>query len=295
MPEAVRFATKIVLAQADGRAGGGRGRAGEVGDGGRGVRVGLRLPAGPRGPGAGLRRRACGRTTPSGAGFRQVAGEGPAGRGAGGRAGTGSVAGDGAKGPRRYDWAVTRTNGPEPERVRPLAADPAERVGPGRRGVLRLRRAARHDARRSWSRSPGRGGRSRSASSWPRGTAGWTSTRCGAGSGWHRHVTLSLFALAVVAVDPVAGGEAGAAKKGGPRLVRAERARRSGGCCSGWSGTGSPSAERGPGVVGVAAAAPAPGAGVPLPQARGQTARRLTTTVGLRPVQNRGRPRVGGR
>ena len=91
--------------------------------------------------------------------------------------------GDGSKGPRLYDWAALPLNSPEPEKLRPLAADPAEHLRPVGRGVLRVRRAAGRERWRSWFASPGRAGRSRICSSWPRAIAGWTSTRCGVGSG----------------------------------------------------------------------------------------------------------------
>jgi SRSO17 transposase len=88
--------------------------------------------------------------------------------------------GEGAKRPRVYDWALLRTNSPEPREharwllLRRSVSDPAEVAyfacgGPPTPPFG------------SWSRWPGRGGRSRTCSSWPRASAGWTSTRCGAG------------------------------------------------------------------------------------------------------------------
>ncbi len=77
--------------------------------------------------------------------------------------------GTGSKGPRRYDWAVARTNCPEPERssrwllIRRSVSDPTEVAyfacgGPPATTLPELVAVA--------------GRRWRSASSWPRGTAG---------------------------------------------------------------------------------------------------------------------------
>ena len=88
--------------------------------------------------------------------------------------------------------------------------------------------------------------------------------------GWHRHVTLSLFALAVVAViqSRVA---AGSKKKGG----RADPVERPGGPqAAAEGGLGVRTAgEADAGLVGLAASAPAPSPGQPLPEAAGQAAR----------------------
>ena len=106
--------------------------------------------------------------------------------------------GAGAKGPRRYDWAVTRTNGPEPERlarwllIRRSVSDPAEVAyfacgGPPGTTLPELVRVAgmRWAIEESFELAKGDCGLDEYE------VRGWT--------GWHRHMTLSLLALAVVA------------------------------------------------------------------------------------------------
>ena len=56
--------------------------------------------------------------------------------------------GAGSKGPRRLRLGAAADGRPRAGCVYPLAADPAERVGPGGRGVLRVRRPARDDVER---------------------------------------------------------------------------------------------------------------------------------------------------
>jgi SRSO17 transposase len=123
--------------------------------------------------------------------------------------------GAGAKGPRVYDWAVTRTNCPEPEQyarrllVRRSVSDPAgvayfARGGPPGTALRDPVRAA--GARRAVEDlfEPAKGD-------------------CGLGEyevrswvGWRRHVTLSLFALAVVAVIRSRAAGPARRKKGAP-------------------------------------------------------------------------------
>ena len=106
--------------------------------------------------------------------------------------------GAGAKGPRRYDWAVTRTNCPEPERVtrwlliRRSVSDPAEVAyfacgGPPGTTLPELVRVAgmRWCIEECFELAKGDCGLDEYE------VRGWT--------GWHRHVTLSLLALAAVA------------------------------------------------------------------------------------------------
>ena len=168
---------------ADDRAGGGGRGAGDVGDGRRGVRVGLPLPDRPGGARAGLRGRGAGRLRRRASGSARC----------GSKALLAEVPADGvapAELRGRVEGAAGVRLGVAPDElprsretyarwllIRRSVSDPTEVA------LLRLRRPAGDDAGRAWSASPGRGGRSRSASSWPRATAGWTSTRCGAGPG----------------------------------------------------------------------------------------------------------------
>jgi SRSO17 transposase len=107
--------------------------------------------------------------------------------------------GAGAKGPRVYDWAITRLNCPEPEKalrwllIRRSASDPAEVAyfacgGPPGTPVEELVRVAgtRWAIEECFELAKGDCGLDEYE------VRGWT--------GWHRHVTLSMFALAVVAV-----------------------------------------------------------------------------------------------
>jgi len=107
--------------------------------------------------------------------------------------------GDGAKGPRQYDWALLPTNAPEPERyarwllLRRSVSDPAEVAyfacgGPPRTTLEDLVRVAgtRWAIEECFELAKGECGLDEYE------VRNWT--------GWHRHVTLSLWALAVVAV-----------------------------------------------------------------------------------------------
>jgi SRSO17 transposase len=107
--------------------------------------------------------------------------------------------GDGAKGPRWYDWAVLRTNCPEPETfarwllIRRSAADPADVAyfacgGPPGTTLPELVRVAGT----RWAIED--------LFELAKGDCGLDEYEVRSWAGWHRHVTLSLFALAVVAV-----------------------------------------------------------------------------------------------
>jgi hypothetical protein len=176
--------------------------------------------------------------------------------------------GAGAKGPRVYDWAVLRTNSPEPRTyarwllIRRSTTDPEDVAyfacgGPPATTLEELVRVA--GAR--WAIED--------LFELAKGDCGLDEYEVRGWTGWHRHVTLSLFALAVVAVircraakSPRKGGHGAdpADRPGGPQAAPP-------------AGVGSAHPGRaGAGLVRVAPAAPAPGAAVPLPPPRGQTA-----------------------
>jgi SRSO17 transposase len=107
--------------------------------------------------------------------------------------------GDGAKGPRVYDWAVTRTNSPEPDEyarwvlIRRSVSDPTEVAyfacgGPPPTTLSELVRVA--GAR--WAIED--------LFELAKGDCGLDEYEVRSWTGWHRHVTLSPFALAAVAV-----------------------------------------------------------------------------------------------
>jgi SRSO17 transposase len=107
--------------------------------------------------------------------------------------------GAGAKGPRLYDWALLRTNCPEPEAyarwvlIRRSISDPAEVAyfacggppGTTLPGLVRI-------AGSRWSVEE--------CFELAKGDCGLADYEVRGWVGWHRHVTLSLLALAVVAV-----------------------------------------------------------------------------------------------
>jgi SRSO17 transposase len=106
--------------------------------------------------------------------------------------------GVGAKGPRVYDWALTPTNCPEPKTsmrwllIRRSVSDPTEVAyfacgGPPETTVAELVRVA--GAR--WTIEE--------CFELAKGDCGLDEYEVRSWAGWHRHVTLSLFALAVVA------------------------------------------------------------------------------------------------
>jgi SRSO17 transposase len=107
--------------------------------------------------------------------------------------------GDGAKGPRVYDWAVLRANCPEPETharwllIRRSVSDPTDVAyfacgGPPGTTLLELVRIAGT----RWAVED--------LFELAKGDCGLDEYEVRSWVGWHRHVTLSLFALAVVAV-----------------------------------------------------------------------------------------------
>jgi SRSO17 transposase len=107
--------------------------------------------------------------------------------------------GSGSKGPRWYDWAVTRTNCPEPERsarwllIRRGVSDPTEVAyfacgGPPGTTLAELVGVA------------GKRWVIEECLELAKGDCGLDEYEVRGWTGWHRHVTLSLFALAGVAV-----------------------------------------------------------------------------------------------
>lgn len=121
--------------------------------------------------------------------------------------------GPGAKGPRWYDWALCRTNCPEPETyarwllIRRSVSDPTEVAyfacgGPPGTTLAGLVRVA--GAR--WAIED--------LFELAKGDCGLDEYEVRSWVGWHRHVTLSLFALAVVAVIRSRVAKPGRRKKG---------------------------------------------------------------------------------
>jgi SRSO17 transposase len=119
--------------------------------------------------------------------------------------------GDGSKGPRVYDWALVRTNSPEPDEctrwllIRRSVSDPAEVAyfacgGPPATTLAELVRLAGT----RWAIED--------LFELAKGDCGLDEYEVRSWAGWHRHVTLSLFALAVVAV--IRSRAAGRVKKG---------------------------------------------------------------------------------
>jgi SRSO17 transposase len=121
--------------------------------------------------------------------------------------------GDGAKGPRRYDWARFPLNCPEPEAyarwllIRRSTADPADVAyfvcgGPPDTGLQELVGVAG----RRWAIEE--------CFALGKGDCGLDEYEVRGWVGWHRHVTLSLFALAVLAAVRVRAAEPAGRKKG---------------------------------------------------------------------------------
>jgi SRSO17 transposase len=122
--------------------------------------------------------------------------------------------GAGAKGPRRYDWALLRTNSPEPDQyrrwllIRRSITDPAEVAyfacgGPPDTSLEELVRVA--GAR--WAIED--------LFEVAKGDCGLDEYEVRSWLGWHRHVTLSLFALAVLTVIRARAARPARRKKGG--------------------------------------------------------------------------------
>lgn len=127
--------------------------------------------------------------------------------------------GDGAKGPRRYDWAVCRTNTPDPERysrwllIRRSVSDPEEVAycacgGPPGTTLAELVRIAGT----RWAIEE--------CFELGKGDCGLDEYEVRSWIGWHRHVTLSLFALAVVAVIRSRAAKPTRRPKGAPGWCR---------------------------------------------------------------------------
>jgi SRSO17 transposase len=121
--------------------------------------------------------------------------------------------GTGAKGPRVYDWAVSRTNSPEPNEyarwllIRRSVSDPTEVAyfacgGPPGTTLAELVRVA--GAR--WAIED--------LFELAKGDCGLDEYEVRSWVGWHRHVTLSLFALAVLAVIRSRAAEPSPRKRG---------------------------------------------------------------------------------
>jgi SRSO17 transposase len=121
--------------------------------------------------------------------------------------------GEGSKGPRLYDWAVLRTNSPDPDEyarwllIRRSVSDPTEVVyfacgGPPATTLKDLVRVA--GAR--WAIED--------LFELAKGDCGLDEYEVRSWVGWYRHVTLSLFALAVVAVIRARAAKPGGRKKG---------------------------------------------------------------------------------
>ena len=108
-------------------------------------------------------------------------------------------AGDGSKGPREYDWAVQ-------------AFGPIDEPGWQLRLVVRRHREKADEQAYYFARGPaptpaterirvaGRRWRVEECLELAQGDCGWDEYEVRSWVGWHRHVTWSLFALAVVAV-----------------------------------------------------------------------------------------------
>ena len=121
--------------------------------------------------------------------------------------------GDGSKGPRVYDWALLRTNSPDPGRyarwllIRRSVSDPADVAyfacgGPPGTTLRDLVRVA--GAR--WAVED--------LFELAKGDCGLDEYEVRSWVGWHRHVTLSLFALAVLAVIRSRAAGPGRRKRG---------------------------------------------------------------------------------
>ncbi len=139
-------------------------------------------------------------------------------------------AGDGSKGPRWYDWAV-QAHGPVDERG-------------GQLWLLVRRHRERHDERAyylcrgpaatPWQelvRAAGRRWAVEECFEIAKGECGLDEYEVRSWVGWHRHITLSLFALAVLTVIRARAAAAPAGRKKGPRGSSPSRSPRCGSCC----------------------------------------------------------------
>jgi SRSO17 transposase len=220
VPESVRFATKIVLAKrmVERALDAGVPAAWVTGDAVYGSDYGFRKAIEDRGLGYVLGVRTDQAVWAVWAGFRQVRvksllAEVPA------NAWRRLSCGEGAKGPRLYDWAATPVNCPEPEAygrwllIRRSVADPAEvayflcggRPGTTLRDLVRV-------AGKRWAIEE--------CFALAKGGCGLDEYEVRSWAGWHRHVTLSLFALAVLAVIRCRETRPPRRKRGSPALSR---------------------------------------------------------------------------
>jgi len=127
--------------------------------------------------------------------------------------------GDGSKGPRVYDWALLRTNAPDPREyarwvlIRRSVSDPTEVAyfacgGPPGTTLGDLVRVAGT----RWAIED--------LLELAKGDCGLDEYEVRSWVGWHRHVTLSLFALAVLAVIRSRAAKPSRRKKGGRHSSR---------------------------------------------------------------------------
>jgi SRSO17 transposase len=127
--------------------------------------------------------------------------------------------GTGAKGPRVYDWAALRTNCPEPEtyarwlliRRSPADSDDVAYFACGGPPATTLEELVRIAGTR-WAIED--------LFELAKGECGLDEYEVRSWVGWHRHVTLSLFALAVLAVIRSRAADTGRRKKGRRRSSR---------------------------------------------------------------------------
>lgn len=128
-------------------------------------------------------------------------------------------AGDGAKGPRWYDWAATALNSPEPGRyrrwllLRRSVSDPTDVAyylcgGPPETALAELVRVAGS----RWSVEE--------CFESAKGEVGLDEYEVRSWVGWHRHMTLALFAHALLAVIRLRAAGEPARQKGGARKRR---------------------------------------------------------------------------
>jgi SRSO17 transposase len=176
--------------------------------------------------------------------------------------------GSGSKGPRLYDWAITPTNCPEPAKaqrwvlIRRSVSDPTEVAYFACSGPPEVTLA-------EFVLVAGKRWAIEECFELAKGDCGLDEYEVRRWVGWHRHVTLSLFALAVVAVIRSQVPPARRKKRRAADPVECSRGAEvitevPVGCGAG--------ARDGVGVVGLATTPPAPRPRLPLPQTRGKTA-----------------------
>jgi SRSO17 transposase len=128
-------------------------------------------------------------------------------------------AGDGSKGPRWYDWACVRVNGPDPEAfprwllARRSVSDPGDLayyLGAGRPGTALAELARAAGLRWAVEECIEAG----------KGEVGLDHYEVRSWVGWYRHITLALFAQALLAAVRAKAAGGPAPKKGGARSRR---------------------------------------------------------------------------